>query len=82
MFCLNASHGQNDSLRMKETSLLTWQVSRVGRERGGTGQEGAGGETGGEAAWKGYGLHTILMHQFRGLVVCFKQKKTTGAKSG
>lgn len=33
-------------------------------------------------ALKGYGLHTILMHQFRGLVVCFKQKKTTGAKSG
>lgn len=34
------------------------------------------------AARKGYGLHTILMHQLRGLVVCFKQKKTTGAKSG
>lgn len=31
---------------------------------------------------KGYGLHTILMHQFRGLVVCRRQKKATGARSG
>lgn len=33
-------------------------------------------------ASKGYGLHTILMHQFRGLVVCRRQKKATGARSG
>lgn len=46
------------------------------------GQEGARSGEGEGAARKGYGLHTILMHQFRGLVVCFKQKKTTGAKSG
>lgn len=45
-------------------------------------QEGARGEEGEGTAQKGYGLHTILMHQFRGLVVCFKQKKTTGANSG
>lgn len=33
-------------------------------------------------ASKGYGLHTILMHQFRGLVVWRRQKKATGARSG
>lgn len=31
---------------------------------------------------KGYGLQTILMHQFRGLVVWRRQKKATGARSG
>lgn len=31
---------------------------------------------------EGYGLHTILMHQFRGLVVWRRQKKATGARSG
>lgn len=31
---------------------------------------------------KGYGLATKRMHQLRGHVVCFKQKKTTGANSG
>lgn len=53
-----------------------------GQDEGRTGQEGARGGEGEGAAQKGYGLHTILMHQLRGLVVCFKQKKTTGAKSG
>lgn len=33
-------------------------------------------------ASKGYGLQTILMHQFRGLVVWRRQKKATGARSG
>lgn len=31
---------------------------------------------------KGYGLATRRMHQLLGNVVCFKQKKTTGASSG
>lgn len=31
---------------------------------------------------KGYGLQTTRRHQLRGLIVCLKQKKATGAKAG
>lgn len=31
---------------------------------------------------RGYGLQTTLMHQYRSVVVCLRQKKTTGARSG
>lgn len=31
---------------------------------------------------KGYGLQTTRRHQLRGLVVCFRQRKATGARTG
>jgi hypothetical protein len=75
------SPSQRPSLTTASGSLARGQYEQMGLIRS-VSSPTNGLWLGRAQAAKGYGLHTILMHQFRGLVVWRRQKKATGARSG